>query len=127
MIVPRRCPARRGKHSTREDARPMTDQRRDDTAEPSVPAAPPIASPFAASLSRRRALRGLAAALPAAGLAKTRTRAQGDDVVGIAGPDQVGVEFVGKIDQRAGEFTAYGFVTHVDGLEDGDLFATDLL
>jgi hypothetical protein len=105
----------------------MTEQRRDDSPPSSSEHPPfPLASLFAASLSRRRAMRGLAAALPAAGVAHGRTSAQGETVVGVAGPDLVGVEFVGKIEQRGSEFTAYVFVTHVQGLDDGDLFATDL-
>jgi hypothetical protein len=105
----------------------MSERRRDDTPPlPSDSSPLPLAPLFAASLSRRRAMRGLAAALPAAGLAHRRAGAQGATVVGVAGPDLVGVEFVGKLDQRGGEFTAYGFVTHVQGLDDGALFATDL-
>ena len=105
----------------------MTERRRDDApTSPSESSPLPLAPLLVASLSRRRAMRGLAAALPAAGLARGRTSAQGEAVVGVAGPDLVGVEFVGKIDQRGGEFTAYGFVAHVQGLDDGDLFATDL-
>ena len=91
----------------------------------------PLGLPLAASVSRRRAVRGLAAAAaasPAAGLARGRVAAQADEgVVGVAGPDLTAIEFVGKIDQKGGEFTFFGFVGHFSGLDDADLFTNDLV
>jgi hypothetical protein len=52
--------------------------------------------------------------------------AQTGDTLGVAGPDLVGLEFVAQIDQRGDELTIYGFVTHVAGLDDADLFINDL-
>jgi hypothetical protein len=91
----------------------------------------PLGLPLAANVSRRRAVRGLAAAAaagPAAGLARARVAAQADaGVVGVAGPDLTAIEFVGKIDQKGGEFTYFGFVGHVSGLDDAELFTNDLV
>jgi hypothetical protein len=91
----------------------------------------PLGLPLAANVTRRRAVRGLAAAAaagPAAGLARGRVAAQGDEgVVGVAGPDLTAIKFVGKIDQKGGEFTVVGFLGHVSGLDDADFFTSDLV
>jgi hypothetical protein len=38
------------------------------------------------------------------------------------GEDSNTIEFVGRIDQEGPSFTGYGYLTHVDGTEDGALF-----
>jgi hypothetical protein len=86
---------------------------------------------LAASLSRRGAVRGIAAAaaaLPAVGVARGHLAAQDadGDALGQTGPGLSAIEFVGKIDQRGPDFTFYGFVTHLDGLDEADLFTNDL-
>ena len=45
--------------------------------------------------------------------------------IGLPGNGEVAWHFIGRIDQDALKFTAYGFLTQVDGLEAGDLFTTD--
>ena len=42
--------------------------------------------------------------------------------IGLPGSGEVAWHFIGRIDQDALKFTAYGFLTQVDGLEAGDLF-----
>src|SRR5687767_4064682 len=87
--------------------------------------------PLTSSLSRRGAVRGIAAAaaaLPAAGVGRGRVSAQdaAGEALGLTGPDLSAIEFVGKIDQRGTDFTFYGFLTHLDGLDEADLFTNDL-
>jgi hypothetical protein len=45
--------------------------------------------------------------------------------IGMPGSGKVAWHFIGRIDQDALKFTAYGFLTQVDGLEEGDLFTTE--
>lgn len=45
------------------------------------------------------------------------------ETVGITTDGGNALEFVGKIDQRGGDFTIYGYVTRIAGLEPPDLFS----
>ena len=57
----------------------------------------------------------------ATGGEETETVAGG---IGLPGAGQVAWHFVGRIDQDGLEFTAYGYLTQVAGLDAGDLFTT---
>jgi hypothetical protein len=51
------------------------------------------------------------------------SRGDGDDVIGIAPTGSDAFEFVAKTDQLDSAVTSYGYLTHVAGAEDEDLFA----
>jgi len=48
-----------------------------------------------------------------------------DGAVGLPGAGRVAWHFVGQIDQDGTDFTAYGFLTRVDGLDESALFTAD--
>lgn len=48
-----------------------------------------------------------------------------DGAVGLPGAGRVAWHFVGQIDQDGTDFTAYGFLTRVDGLDESALFTGD--
>src|SRR5258708_20245596 len=50
------------------------------------------------------------------------TQAQGGTEVGAA-PGKVGFEFIGQVDPNALDITAYGYLTHINGLPDAQLFS----
>jgi hypothetical protein len=89
-----------------------------------------LTAALAALLSRRRAVRGLAAAsaapFAAGGLGRARSiaAAQGTPV-GLTAPGLAAFEFVGKIDQTGTNFNAYGYLSHVAGLDEAALFTDD--
>ena len=74
----------------------------------------------------RRAALGAGAATFAAALPVSRAAAQTPVAsFGLPGIAEPAFEFVGRIDQRGGDFTIYGYVTHAAGLNQAELFAND--
>lgn len=83
-------------------------------------------APSSLRFTRRAALgagvSSLAAAASPIARASAQTPVASFGVPGIAEP---AFEFVGRIDQRGGEFTVYGYLTHAAGLDQDELFAND--
>jgi hypothetical protein len=77
------------------------------------------------SVDRRVALRGIGGGLVAALLpanAWRRVAAQDPVEIGVAPEGGIAWEAIGKIDQAGADFTAYGYLTHVAGLEEARLY-----
>lgn len=75
----------------------------------------------------RRAVLGVgAASLAAAALPTPRVAGQSAQTpaasFGLPGIAEPAFEFVGRIDQRGGDFTSYGYLTHAAGLNQDELF-----
>jgi hypothetical protein len=75
-------------------------------------------------MNRFLALSGALLALTVFGLLEhPQASSRGDEVIGIAPQGTDAFEFVAKTDQLDSALTGYGYLTHVSGAEDGDLFA----
>jgi hypothetical protein len=88
-----------------------------------------LAQAFAARLPRRSVLGGLAGgglALGAAGLAPVSAAAQSTTEVGVAPVGQIGLELLGHLEQNGTDFTTFGYLTHIGGLEPATLFINDV-
>ncbi len=87
-------------------------------------------SPLANRISRRGALIR-AGALGAGGAfrfghsAATQTPDAGVEEIGFAVPGESSLEFICRIDQNGGDFNVYGYVTHIAGRNDADIFIND--
>src|SRR5262245_41542388 len=53
----------------------------------------------------------------------TSSAAKSAGRIGDPRPGRNALEFIGKLDQLAATHEAYGYLTHIDGLPDGQLFS----
>jgi hypothetical protein len=73
--------------------------------------------------------RALSASLVALALALAATAgagrapAAGPRVVGAPSGGRLAIEYVGRLAQAGAQLTAYGYLTHIDGVNDADLFS----
>ena len=65
----------------------------------------------------------VAAAVGALGVAGCGDEDSDGDALGTAGSPENAIEFLGRLDQTAGSFTGYGYLTHVSGLDQEQLYA----
>jgi len=90
-----------------------------------------LVRPLAHRISRRGALQRASAIGTAIGAlrfghaAAAQTPVAGAEEIGFAVPGESSLEFICRIDQNGADFNIYGYVTHIAGLDDADIFNND--